>query len=187
MYINSRIVCGFFLSWWGGPPQSFERSIWDCVGFYTIHTIFDPTVESQFRIISKSYNFLFGIFIRLLLPSLIVTSSQVRVSMPLLLLACYLWLGARRPITVPLFCLLWSDHTLLTRWEQWRAINPSCPALMIVFYHAMVVSFCHSFWGVKLQLCLHLVTLGSVIIIICKCLQVFNLSAQDVTIFHLAC
>ena len=36
LYVNSRIVCGFFLSWWGGPPQSFERSIWDCVGFYTI-------------------------------------------------------------------------------------------------------------------------------------------------------
>jgi hypothetical protein len=44
-----------------------------------IHTFLDPSVESQFRIISKSYNFLFGIFIRLLLPSLIVTSSQVRV------------------------------------------------------------------------------------------------------------
>ncbi len=60
LYVNSRIVCGFFLSWLGGSPQSFERSIWDCVGFYTIHTFLDPLVESQFRIISKSYNFLFG-------------------------------------------------------------------------------------------------------------------------------
>ncbi len=60
LYVNSRIVCGFFPSWWGGPPQSFECSIWDCVGFYTIHTFLDPSVESQFRIISKTYNFLFG-------------------------------------------------------------------------------------------------------------------------------
>ncbi len=99
LYVNSRIVCGFFPSWQGAPPQSFERSIWDCVGFYTIHTFLEPSVESQFRIISKSYNFLFGIFIRLLLPSLIVTSSQVRVGMPLPLLSCYLWLGARKPTT----------------------------------------------------------------------------------------
>ncbi len=60
LYVNSRIVGGFFLSWWGAPPQSFEHSIWDCLGFYTIHTFLDPLVESQFRIISKSYNFLFG-------------------------------------------------------------------------------------------------------------------------------
>ncbi len=84
-YVNSHIVCGFFLSWLGGPPQSFERSIWDRVGFYTIHTILDPSVESQFRIISKSYNFLFGATTT---PSLIVTSSQVRVGMTLPLLLC---------------------------------------------------------------------------------------------------
>ncbi len=99
LYVNSRIVRGFFLSWWGGLPQSFEHSIWDHVGFYTIHTFLNPLVESQFRITSKSYNFLFSIFIRLLLPSLIVTSSQVRVGTPLPLLLCHLWLGARRPTT----------------------------------------------------------------------------------------
>ncbi len=64
-----------------------------------IHTFFDPSVESQFRIISKSYNFLFGIFIRLILPSLIVTYSQVRNGTPLPLLSCYLWLGVRKPTT----------------------------------------------------------------------------------------
>ncbi len=64
---------------------SFEHSIWDCVEFYTIHTFLDPLIESQFRIISKFYNFLFG---TTKTPSLIVTSSQVRVSMPLPLLLC---------------------------------------------------------------------------------------------------
>ncbi len=63
----------------------------------------------------------------------------------------------------PLFWLLWSDHTLLTRWEWW-AIIPSCPAVTIVSYHAMEVSCYHSFWAVELQLCLSIVTLGSVTI-----------------------
>ncbi len=48
------------------------------------------------------------------------------------------------------------------------------------FLHALAVSCYHSFWAVKLQICLCLVTLGS---IICKCLQVFSLSAQDVKVF----
>ncbi len=60
---------------------------------------------------------------------------------------------------VPLLWLLWSDHTLPIRWE-WQAIIPSCPAVTIVFYHAMEVSCYHSFLAVKLQLCLGLVTLG---------------------------
>ncbi len=55
--------------------------------------------KDHFQIESYAHNFLFNIFIRLLLPSLIVTSSQVRVGMPLPLLSCYLWLGARRPTT----------------------------------------------------------------------------------------
>jgi hypothetical protein len=46
LYVNSCIVCGFFLSWLDGPPQSFERSIWNRVGFYMIHTFLDPLVES---------------------------------------------------------------------------------------------------------------------------------------------
>jgi hypothetical protein len=77
---------------------------------------------------------------------------------------------------VPLIWLYWSDHTLSTRWE-WRAIIPSYPLVTIVFYHAMEVSCYHFFWAVKLQLCLCLVTLGS---ITCKCLQVFSWSAQNV-------
>jgi hypothetical protein len=77
---------------------------------------------------------------------------------------------------VPLFWLLWSesDHTLSTRWKWW-AIIPSCPAVMrILFYHAMETSCYHSFWTVKSWLCLRFVTLGSVIVIICKCLQIFS-------------
>ncbi len=50
-----------------------------------IHTFLDPLVESQFRIISMPYNFLFGTSTT---PSLIVTSSQVRVGTPLPLLSC---------------------------------------------------------------------------------------------------
>jgi hypothetical protein len=106
LYVNSRIICGFFLSWLGGPPQSFEHSIWDCVGFYMIHTFLDPSVESQFRIISKSCNFLFGTTTT---PSLIVTSSQVRVGTPLPLLLCCisglgpegLWRNRRIPLVSP--------------------------------------------------------------------------------------
>ncbi len=86
--VNSRIVCGFFLSWWGGPPQSFERSIWDHVGFYMIHTFLDPSVESQLEsFLSLIISFLEQLQYNLL-PSLIVTSSQVRVGMPLPLLLC---------------------------------------------------------------------------------------------------
>ena len=45
LYVNSHIVCGLFCSWQDAPPQSFERSIWDHVGFYTIHTFLNPLVE----------------------------------------------------------------------------------------------------------------------------------------------
>ncbi len=99
LYINSRIVCGFFVSWWGGPPQSFEHSIWDCVGFYMIHTFLGPLVESQFRIISKSRNFLFGTPTT---PSITFSNSHFfsgqsgHASSPSIML--YLWLGARRPM-----------------------------------------------------------------------------------------
>jgi hypothetical protein len=97
LYINSRIVCGFFLGWLGGPPQSFERSIWDSVGFYTIHTFLDPSVDSKFRIISKSSNFLFGTTTT---PSITFSNSHFfsgqsqHASFPSIML--YLWLGARR-------------------------------------------------------------------------------------------
>ncbi len=47
------------------------------------------------------------------------------------------------------------------RWEWW-AIIPSSPVVTVVFYHVLEVSCYHSFWAVKLQLCLHLVTLGSI-------------------------
>ncbi len=99
LYVNSRIVCGFFLGWLGGPPQSFERSIWDCVGLYTIHTFLDPLVESKFRIISKSYNFLFGTTTTtpsITFSNILFFSGQSQhASSPSIIL--YLWLGARRP------------------------------------------------------------------------------------------
>ena len=47
LYVDSRIVCGFVLSWQDAPPQYRERSIWDCVGLYTMHTFPNLVVESQ--------------------------------------------------------------------------------------------------------------------------------------------
>jgi hypothetical protein len=68
---------------------------------------------------------------------------------------------------VPLF-----GYLCLTTLEVRVASNhPSSPVVMIVFYHAMEVSCYHSFWAVKLQLCLCLDTLGS---ITCKYFQVFS-------------
>jgi hypothetical protein len=67
-----------------------------------IHTFFDPSVESQVRIISKSYNFLFGTTIT---PSFFSSNSHFfsgqswHASSSSLVL--YLWLGARRPTTTP--------------------------------------------------------------------------------------
>jgi hypothetical protein len=49
LYIDSRIVRGFVLTWQGAPPQYCECSIWDCVGFYMMHTLLNLLVESQFE------------------------------------------------------------------------------------------------------------------------------------------
>jgi hypothetical protein len=80
------------------PPQSFERSIWDHVGFYTIHTFLGPSVESQFRIISKSYNCLFGTTttqsVTFFTSHFFSGQSRHASSSSIVL---YLWLGARRP------------------------------------------------------------------------------------------
>ncbi len=98
LYVNSRIVCGFFFSWWGGPPQSFEHSIWDCVGFYMIYTFLDPSVESQFRIIAKSYNFFFGTTTAqsfTFSTSHFFSGQSRHASSSSIML--YLWLEARRP------------------------------------------------------------------------------------------
>ncbi len=98
LYVNSCIVGGFFLSWWGAPPQFFARSIWDRVEFYTIHTFLDPLVESQFRIISKSSNSLFGTATT---PSFTFSNSHFfsgqswHASSSSIVL--HLWLGTRRP------------------------------------------------------------------------------------------
>jgi hypothetical protein len=48
-YINYSILCGLFCSWQGVPPQSFECGIWDCVGFYRIHTFLNPLVKCQVK------------------------------------------------------------------------------------------------------------------------------------------
>ncbi len=71
LYVNSRIVCGLFCSWQGAPPQSFERSVWDHVGFYTIHTFCDPLVECQVK------SFLKLIISFLVLPLVLLSSIQV--------------------------------------------------------------------------------------------------------------
>jgi hypothetical protein len=49
LYIDSCIVHGFILSWQAAPPQYCKRSIWDCVGFYRMHTFLNLLVESQFK------------------------------------------------------------------------------------------------------------------------------------------
>jgi hypothetical protein len=71
LYVNSRIVCGLFCSWGGAPPQSFERSICDRVGFYTIHTFLDPLVECQVK------SFLKLIISFWVLPLVLLSSIQV--------------------------------------------------------------------------------------------------------------
>ncbi len=72
----------------GSVMQSCERSIWNWVGFYMIHTFLDPSVESQLEsFLSLMISFLVQLQ-HLLLPSLIVTSFQVRVDTPLPLLSC---------------------------------------------------------------------------------------------------
>jgi hypothetical protein len=60
LYVDSCIVPGFVLSWQGAPPQYCARCIWDCVGFYTMHTLLNPLVESQFESFLKLI-ILFGI------------------------------------------------------------------------------------------------------------------------------
>jgi hypothetical protein len=63
-----------------------------------VHTFLDPLVESQFRIISKSYNFL---FCTTTTPSNTFSNSHFfsgqswHASSPSIVL--YLWLGARMP------------------------------------------------------------------------------------------
>jgi hypothetical protein len=49
LYVDSCIVHGFVLSWQGAPPQYCTHSIQDCVGFYTMHTLLNLLVESQFE------------------------------------------------------------------------------------------------------------------------------------------
>ncbi len=141
LYINSRIVCGFFLSWWGGPPQSFERSIWDRVGFYMIHTFLDPSVESQLEsFLSLIISFMVQLQ-HLLLPSLIVTSSQVRVGTPLPLLSCCisglepegLWhdlISVPHPLShslmqVHMEASFWCPSFLQCNLERWCSNTPS--------------------------------------------------------------
>ncbi len=59
--------------------------------------------------------------------------------------------------------LIWVLGQPPLRWEWW-AIIPSSPVVTIVFYHAMEVSCYHSFWAVKLQLCLRLLLWGLLLV-----------------------
>ncbi len=105
LYVDSSTVCGFFLSWHGAPPQYHERSAWGHVGFYRIHTFLNPSVESQFRIISKSYKNSFGATTQPLFPSLNSHFSQVRVGMLLFLFlsCCISSLGRKTYCTINRF------------------------------------------------------------------------------------
>ncbi len=42
--------------------------------------------------------------------------------------------------------------------------HPSSPVVTVVFYHVFDVFCYHSFWAVKLRLCLQLVTLGFILV-----------------------
>ncbi len=49
LYIDSSTACGYFLSWGGMPPQHCDHCIWDRVGFYTMHTFLNPSVDGHFK------------------------------------------------------------------------------------------------------------------------------------------
>jgi hypothetical protein len=53
LQVDSSTVRGFVLSWQGAPPQYCVRIIWDCVGFYRMHTFLNRLVESQFESVSN--------------------------------------------------------------------------------------------------------------------------------------
>ncbi len=92
LYVNSRIVCGLFHSWQGAPPQSFERSIWDRVGFYKMHTFLDPPVEYQIKSFLKLIiSFLVFHIVLLSLFKLLILVASIRHAA--LNLACLLEVG----------------------------------------------------------------------------------------------
>jgi hypothetical protein len=103
------------------PPQSFEHSIWDCVGFYTIHIFLDPSVESQLEsFLSLIVSFLVQLQ-HLLLPSLIGTSSQVRVGTPLpLRLCCISGLGPKGLLHPPCQPTAVAAVAACPRWRRQR-------------------------------------------------------------------
>jgi hypothetical protein len=71
------------------PTPNVHSDVWDCVESYTICMLLAWRLKITFTFSLKLIIFLFGTQLQhLLLPSLIVTSSQVRVSMPLPLLSC---------------------------------------------------------------------------------------------------
>ncbi len=144
LYVNSPIVGGFFLSWCCVPPQSFEHIVWDCVWFYTIHTFLDPSVESQFIIVSMSYNFLFGSTTTssLTLPNSHFLSGQSwHASSSLIVL--YLWLGARRPTT-------W---TLQLGCNQWHWVAGTVVAIKYASIPILVKVSPVTGWSTKIGIC----------------------------------
>ncbi len=80
---------------------------------------------------------------------------------------------------VPLIWLLWSDHTQGESGEQSFRLAQWSRQCSTMPWKCLVII---PFWMVKLQLCLRLVTLGS---ITCKYLQVFSKSVQDVEFVHI--
>ncbi len=96
LYVNSCIVCGLFCSWQGVPPQSFERSIWDCVGFYTIDTFLNLSVECQEV---KSFLQLIISFLEQLQHHFFFSSNSQSQHASSSSIVLYLQLGAERPTT----------------------------------------------------------------------------------------
>jgi hypothetical protein len=107
-------MCQLLLSDVGYVPiPNVHSDVWDCVETYTIYMLLACRLKITFTFSLKLIiSFLLQLQ-HLLLPSLIVTSSQVRVGMPLpLLLCCISGLGPEGLLHNCTF-LVWSPGNLL--------------------------------------------------------------------------
>ncbi len=76
-----------------------HSDVWDCVEYYTIHMLLACRLKITFTFSLKLIiSFLIQLQ-QLLSPSLIVTSSEVRVGTPLPLLSCCISGGVKKPTT----------------------------------------------------------------------------------------
>ncbi len=87
--------------------------IWDHVESYTIHMFLARRLKITFTFSLKLIIFFLVQLQHLLLPSLIVTTSQVRVDMPLPLLSCCISGLGPEGLLHNLTILVWSPGNLL--------------------------------------------------------------------------